>query len=76
MIRVNHLHKFYRVGRQRPGLIGALRGLVIREHQEVRAVDDISFEIGRGELVGYLGPNGAGKSTTCLLYTSDAADDN
>ncbi|UCG91692.1 MAG: ABC transporter ATP-binding protein [candidate division WOR-3 bacterium] len=36
--------------------------------QEVRAVDSISFEINRGEIVGLLGPNGAGKTTTikCL----------
>src|SRR5437773_5503719 len=30
----------------------------------LRAVDDISFSVGRGEILGYLGPNGAGKSTT------------
>lgn len=36
---------------------------------EQRAVDDISFEITKGEIVGFLGPNGAGKSTTMKMIT-------
>ncbi|TFG64177.1 MAG: ATP-binding cassette domain-containing protein, partial [Gemmatimonadales bacterium] len=33
----------------------------------VRAVADVSFSIGRGEVVGFLGPNGAGKTTTMRM---------
>ncbi|WP_327306531.1 ATP-binding cassette domain-containing protein [Streptomyces sp. NBC_01298] len=44
-------------------------GLVRREKRQVRAVDGISFEVARGEMVGYIGPNGAGKSTTIKMLT-------
>ncbi|MEV6953955.1 ATP-binding cassette domain-containing protein [Streptomyces sp. NPDC051183] len=44
-------------------------GLVRREKRQVRAVDGISFEVARGEVVGYIGPNGAGKSTTIKMLT-------
>ncbi len=41
----------------------------------VRAVDDISFRVGRGELFGFLGPNGAGKTTTINMLTGLARPD-
>lgn len=44
-------------------------GLLRRERREVRAVDGISFQVARGEMVGYIGPNGAGKSTTIKMLT-------
>ncbi|MDX3540130.1 ATP-binding cassette domain-containing protein [Streptomyces sp. MB09-01] len=43
--------------------------LMRREKRRVRAVDGISFEVARGEMVGYIGPNGAGKSTTIKMLT-------
>ena len=69
MIEVANLVKEFRVYRHHRGGLGALRNLVSREYRVVRAVSDVSFEIGRGELVGYLGPNGAGKSTTIKILT-------
>ena len=44
-----------------------MRSLVRREHREVIAVDDISFRLAPGEIVGFLGPNGAGKTTTIKM---------
>ncbi|MFA7761230.1 ABC transporter ATP-binding protein [Streptomyces sp. NRRL S-448] len=43
--------------------------LMRREKRQVRAVDGISFDVARGEMVGYIGPNGAGKSTTIKMLT-------
>jgi len=45
------------------------RGRFRRERHVVHAVNDISFRVDRGELLGYLGPNGAGKSTTIKMLT-------
>jgi ABC-2 type transport system ATP-binding protein len=66
-IEVCDLQKHFRVYRHHRGLGGALRNLVSREYQIVKAVDGISFRVEQGELVGYLGPNGAGKSTTVKM---------
>ena len=63
------LAKHFRVHRKEPGLRSSLRGLVRREHVEVRAVEDVSFRIADGEVVGFLGPNGAGKTTTLKCLT-------
>ncbi len=68
IISVNHLKKYYQVHKKEPGLMGSLRSLVARKYETVKAVDDISFDIAEGELIGFIGPNGAGKTTTlkCL----------
>lgn len=42
---------------------------VVKTFDGVRAVDEVSFDIDRGEVVGFLGPNGAGKTTTMRLLT-------
>ena len=69
IIRVNHLSKHFKVFRHHRGTLGAIRNLFSREHNLVKAVDEISFDIQPGELVGYIGPNGAGKSTTIKMLT-------
>jgi ABC-2 type transport system ATP-binding protein len=69
IIRVNDLHKTFRVARRAKGLAGSLKSLFSPEYRDVKAVDGISFSMQAGELVGYLGPNGAGKSTTLKILT-------
>jgi gliding motility-associated transport system ATP-binding protein len=44
-----------------------------RDYGQIRAVDDVSFELARGEVLGFLGPNGAGKSTTMQMITGNLA---
>jgi ABC-2 type transport system ATP-binding protein len=69
MIKVAHLEKQFKVSKHHRGWLGTVRNLLSREYNLVRAVDDLSFEIEAGALVGYLGPNGAGKSTTIKMLT-------
>ncbi|MFM7645985.1 MAG: ATP-binding cassette domain-containing protein [Sphingomonadales bacterium] len=49
---------------------------LVKNYGAQRAVDTISFSIGRGEIVGFLGPNGAGKSTTMKMLTGYLSPDN
>lgn len=69
LIQVHHLTKVYRVPEKDPGFWGTLRHLVRRRYREIRAVEDVSFTIERGEIVGFLGPNGAGKTTTLKMLS-------
>src|ERR1700758_879674 len=69
LISVHGLSKHYRSFKRREGLFGGFVNLFHREYQTVKAVENIHFEIGRGEMVGYIGPNGAGKSTTIKMLT-------
>jgi ABC-2 type transport system ATP-binding protein len=68
-IDVQHLVKQFKVQQNREGLGGALRDLFRREYRTVHAVNDISFQIPKGEICGYIGENGAGKSTTIKMLT-------
>lgn len=68
-IRVTDLQKHFQQPIHRRGRLAILRNLFNRRYTTIRAVDGISFKVGKGELVGYLGPNGAGKSTTIKMLT-------
>lgn len=69
IIQVKNIRKDYNVVKKGEGLKGALKGLIKRESTVIPAVKDISFDIGRGEIVGFIGPNGAGKSTTIKMMS-------
>lgn len=68
-IILDHLCKYYQVHQKEAGLVGSLKSFVKRKYADVKAVDDLSFQIDAGEIVGFLGPNGAGKTTTLKVLS-------
>ena len=69
MITLEHICKTYRVARRNSGLSAAFASLFHREYETIHALEDISFHIREGEIVGYIGPNGAGKSSTIKIMS-------
>ena len=76
MITLEKINKTFRVAKRQAGFGSAVKALFSREYELIHALDDVSFTIGDGEMVGYIGPNGAGKSTTikimCGILTPDS----
>ncbi|MFN3236984.1 MAG: ATP-binding cassette domain-containing protein [Pseudomonadales bacterium] len=68
-IRVRSLSKSFQIAERQAGFVGSLKGLFNRTYRHVHALDGVSFDLGKGELVGYIGPNGAGKSTTIKILS-------
>lgn len=69
IIEVTNLTKDYKLNVRKKGLLGSIQSLLIPEYQMKRAVENISFTIEKGDMVGFIGPNGAGKSTTVKMLT-------
>lgn len=69
IIAVENLSKIYPVALKKPGLKGTLTHFFHRTYREIKAVQNISFQIQPGEVVGFLGANGAGKTTTLKMLT-------
>ncbi len=69
MIEVKNLSKHFVIKKRKPGILGSISSLFYSEKETLKAVDNVSFEIAAGELVGYIGQNGAGKSTTIKMLT-------
>lgn len=68
-IEVDHICKTFRVPEREGGFWASLFSLVHRVYRDVRAVDNVSFAVEQGEIVGFLGPNGAGKTTTLKMLS-------
>ena len=78
MIEVSNVKRYYKIAKRKEGMGNSLKQLLRREYVVKKAVDDISFTIKKGEIVGFIGPNGAGKSTTIkmlsgILYPDDGS---
>ena len=78
VIMVRDVKKYYRVAKRDKGILASMRYLFNRKYEVRKAVNDVSFSIKRGEIVGFIGPNGAGKSTTIKILSGilypDAGD--
>lgn len=69
MIAMEHVCKSYRIAKRNAGFAEACKALFHREHEIIHALNDVSFTIHDGEMVGYIGPNGAGKSSTIKILS-------
>ncbi len=68
-IEVKQINKTFKVPVKEKGRFGTLKTFFNRKYKEVKAINNISFSIKKGEIVGYIGPNGAGKSTTIKVLS-------
>lgn len=69
MIEVENLRKEFKKTIKDPGLKGSFKSLFHPKSEKVIAVNDISFDVPKGEILGFIGPNGAGKSTVIKMLT-------
>lgn len=69
IISATALSKYYKVSTRDSGLKAAAHSLFKRTYRTIKAVDEITFSIDAGEIVGFLGPNGAGKTTTLKMLS-------
>jgi ABC-2 type transport system ATP-binding protein len=69
MITLSHINKTFKVAQRKKGAAAAFKAMFKREYKYVHALEDVSFHIDEGEIVGYIGPNGAGKSTSIKVMS-------
>jgi ABC-2 type transport system ATP-binding protein len=69
VIALKNLVKKFKTKQKEPGLLGSFKSIFKTNIKEIMAVDNISFKIHSGEIVGFIGPNGAGKSTTIKILS-------
>ncbi|HHY81965.1 MAG TPA: ATP-binding cassette domain-containing protein [Clostridiales bacterium] len=69
MIELKNINKTFKAARRNAGLSEAVKALFKKEYTYIHALNDVSFTINDGEMVGYIGPNGAGKSSTIKIMS-------
>lgn len=69
MITMEHVCKSYKIAKRNAGFGEAVKALFHRDYEIIHALNDVSFTIRDGEMVGYIGPNGAGKSSTIKILS-------
>jgi ABC-2 type transport system ATP-binding protein len=69
MIKLSHINKTFKVAERGKGAAAAFRAMFKRQYKYIHAMNDVSFSVAEGEIVGYIGPNGAGKSTSVKVMS-------
>jgi ABC-2 type transport system ATP-binding protein len=69
VIEVRHLAKTFKVKLKDKGFKGSIKAMFKPEYKIIKAVDNLSFDVEKGEMLAFIGPNGAGKSTTIKMLT-------
>ena len=69
IIEVSKLSKTFKLKLKEKGFKGSLKSIVKPKYKYVKAVNNVSFKVEKGEILAFIGPNGAGKSTTIKMLT-------
>ena len=69
VIEVKNLNKTFKIKEKEKGLKGSLKAIFKPKYKIKKAVNNISFQVEKGEVIAFIGPNGAGKSTTIKMLT-------
>ncbi len=69
IIEVKNLSKTFKIKEKEKGIKGSIKSIVKPRYKTIKAVNDISFTVEKGEMLAFIGPNGAGKSTTIKMLT-------
>lgn len=69
IIQVKNLNKEFKIKEKEKGIKGSIKSIIKPKYKLVKAVNNISFEVEKGEILAFIGPNGAGKSTTIKMLT-------